>query len=263
MPQAGAALPPKEPAKTDDATCNPSNSSSPRFDDQDAGTSAQGADVQPPKVTSLDQDRSPTPQILAAPESQGDSPEGNQATKPQTDARHQTQVEIPHHSKRTVFTKTPGSERSFAEVVGSGPSCPRGTKQVKNTAPSRNSGSTGRHPVTPGTAVKKTWPCIREALVVGPLGNTPSSKLPFRSFMWNLLETKGLGKPAYARSTLAGGLVMFFADLQSLDALEEALGRDDLREQISVRRNCGNNKKRRSRSAIWRTSTPKLRGMEF
>ncbi|KAG8179220.1 hypothetical protein JTE90_004048 [Oedothorax gibbosus] len=202
-----------------------------------------GGDAQPPKVTSLDQDRFPTPQILAEPESQGESPEGNQATKPQTDARHQTQVEIPHHSKRTVFTKTPDGERSFAEVVGSGPPCPGGPKQVKNTAPSRNSGSTGRHPVTPGTAVKKTWPYIREALVVGPLGNTPSSKLPFRSFMWNLLETKGLGKPAYARCTLAGGLVMFFPDLQSLDALEEALGRDDLREQISVRRSCGNSRK--------------------
>ncbi|KAG8174717.1 hypothetical protein JTE90_025060 [Oedothorax gibbosus] len=36
---------------------------------------------------------------------------------------------------------------------------------------------------------------------------------------------------------------MFFADLQSLDALEEALGRDDLREQISVRRSCGNSRK--------------------
>ncbi|KAG8172271.1 hypothetical protein JTE90_025660 [Oedothorax gibbosus] len=143
-----------------------------------------------PKVTSLDQDRPPTPQTLAEPESQGERPEGNQATKPQADA---PQVEIPHHSKRTDFAITSDSERSFAEVVGSGPSCPRGPKKVKSTAPS----STGRHPVTPETVVKKTWPYIWEALVVGPLGNTPSSKLPFRSFMWNLLETNGLGKPAY------------------------------------------------------------------
>ncbi|KAG8176153.1 hypothetical protein JTE90_012406 [Oedothorax gibbosus] len=186
-PQARAALLPKDPAKTNDANSNPSNSSSPRFDDQDAGTSAQVADALPPEDAGGD------------------------------------------FRKRTDFAKTPDSERSFAEVVGSGPSCPRGPKQVKSTAPSSNSGSTGRHPVTPGTAVKKTWPYIREVLVVGPLGNTSSSKLPFRSFMWNLLDTNGLGKPAYASSTLAGGLVMFFSDLQSLDAIEEALGRDDFR----------------------------------
>ncbi|KAG8176133.1 hypothetical protein JTE90_012387 [Oedothorax gibbosus] len=210
---------------------------------QDAGINAQEANALPPKVTSLDQDRSPTPQTLAVSESQGESLGGNQTTTSQADASQQPQVEIPYQSKRSDNAQTHDSERSFAEVAGWGPSCPRGPIQVKSTAPSSNSGSSGRDQVKPGNDVKRTRPYIREVLVVGPLGNTSSSKLPFRYFMWNLLDTNGLGKPAHARSTLAGGLVLFLVYLQSLDALEEALGRDDFRERISVRRSCGNSRK--------------------
>ncbi|KAG8176386.1 hypothetical protein JTE90_020171 [Oedothorax gibbosus] len=207
------------------------------------GSQSSGVAVLPPKVSSLDQDWSPTPQTLADPQLQRVSLGSYQATTSQADARQQLQVEIPRQNKSSDNAQTPDSELSFAEVAGSSPSRPRGPIQVKNTAPRSNSGSSGPNQVKPGNAVKKTWPYFQEALVVGRLGNTPSSKLPFRSFMWNLLETNGLGKPAHARSTLAGGLVMFFSAIQSLNALEEAQGRDDFRERISVRRSCGNSRK--------------------
>ncbi|KAG8177064.1 hypothetical protein JTE90_015716 [Oedothorax gibbosus] len=119
-PQVRAELLPKASmAKANDAKSNLTRSSNSRSVHQDAGVNDKEADALPPKVTSLDQGRSPTPQTLAEPESQGESLERNQAHGLDKESKWETSENVASNSSSSehISNNDPCFEEDVSDFV--------------------------------------------------------------------------------------------------------------------------------------------------